>query len=542
MPKSDLTPEQEQWTEKVLKHLQLKNVDEVQPDEIQVERSADKQPNEIARSRARSRRARVLVSKGSAAVHQENVERAAAELQKEISYLSRRYQALATNSKKLDAQARKQLISEEHIELFRVQFEKIGNAFKQFNKNFSGQRHPDAGTLSLLKTLLDKVQYHIVEGKKVLKQGERYADAMIAKEMPAVDAYKDAVEGAFKQRAELVKWGVDTKKFDKAHHIANLPLLRMQKAIADHSYPGLMFVLGKTNGKSEALTKALEDAKGEIEENKTKAQQHLEKTLADAVALHSHVSELEHDPEALAKFAAAFEKIDKATPRGQQALSAGDYQAAIAVLHNNETALFDMQQLWFSNAKSADNGVDEPDMKGKTIPTRRKIENLRNALEQAYDRLPFIKDCLPNAAKYEAECKALKTLLTKAQSDLISGREEEAEEKVLPLRKIRFQLYSLTLKAKQQLEWAEKQLTQLKEEAHSWLDRQEDLKLTSLSDEASKQSYAAYEKEAAIIKGYLQSASDQIENGKAIVAQKNIDEGIQSLKRLAMHVSDIELD
>ncbi|WNZ53877.1 hypothetical protein QT397_00450 (plasmid) [Microbulbifer sp. MKSA007] len=539
MPKSNLTPEQEQWTELVLKHLNLKNVDEVQLDESN---AGHTQPNEVNPGKRAARRARVLVSKDSPAAYQQQAEQAAEQFKAEITQLSNRYQTLANNAQKLDAQARKQLVTKEHIEAFKVQVEKISNTFKQFNKNFSGQQRPDAGTISLLKTLLDKVQYHISEGKKVLQQGCKHADEMIAKEMPAVEAYKNTVEDTYKHRDELVQWGVETAAFDKAHRIANLPLLRMQKAIADHSYPGLKFMLGKIKGKKEGFVKAYEDAKEQIEKNREDAQQRLDKTLADATALNKRSSELEHAPEALAQFTSAFDKVAAATPKGLQALSGGDYQGAIAVVHENESALFDMQQIWFASASTSEDEADGPVEKGKPIPTRKKLENLRNALDQAYERLPFIKDCLPNAHQYEAECKSLKTLLTSAQSDLISGRVEEAEEKVLPLRKIRFQLYSMTHKAKGQLEWVEKQLIQLKDEAKSWLDQHKDLKLISQSDENAKQSFDAYVKEADVVKSHFDNAQGHLENGKAIQAQKSVDEGTNSLKRLISHATDIELD
>ncbi|WP_109315313.1 hypothetical protein [Pseudovibrio ascidiaceicola] len=543
MPKSGLTPEQKKWTDQVLKHLNLKNVDEVQLDETHSDNTEhDKRPNEVNPGQPGARRARVLVSKDSAAAHQEQAARAATEFKAEITQLSNRYQALATNAQKLDAQARKQLVTKEHIDLFKVQIEKISNTFKQFNKNFSGQQRPDAGTISVLKTLLDKVQYHITEGKKVLQQGCEHADAMIAKEMPAVEAYQNTVEDTFKHRDELTQWGVDTTDFDKAHRIANLPLLRMQKAISDHSYQGLKFMLGKIAGKKEAFVKAYDDAQQQIEINKEEVQQQLNKTLADATSLNKRAPELEHSPEALTQFTSAFEKVATSTPKGQQALSTGNYQGATAILHDNEGALFQMQQLWFSNATTADGEADQPIEKGKPIPTRKKIENLRRALEQAYERLPFIKASLPNAHQYEAECKSLKTLLTSAQSDLISGRVEDAEEKVLPLRKIRFQLYSLTHKAKEQVQWVEKQLTQLKDDASSWLDRHKDLKLISQSDENARQSFDAYEKEAENVRNHFDSAAGHIESGKAIQAQKSVDEGMTSLKRLISHASDIELD
>ncbi|KZL22379.1 hypothetical protein [Pseudovibrio sp. WM33] len=543
MPKSDLTPEQEKWTEKLLKHLNLKNVDEVQLEEMQSDTTEhSNRPNEVNPGRPAAWRSRVLVSKDSPAAHQQQAAQAAEQFKAEITQLSNRYQTLATNAQKLDAQARKQLVTKEHIEAFKVQVEKISNTFKQFNKNFSGQQRPDAGTISLLKTLLDKVQYHIGEGKKVLQQGCKHADAMIAKEMPAVEAYQNTVEDTYKHRDELTQWGVDTADFDKAHRIANLPLLRMQKAIADHSYPGLKFMLGKIAGKKEAFVKAYDDAKEQIDRNREDAQQRLDKTLADATALNKRSSELEHTPDKLTQFTASFEKVAAATPKGQQALGRDDYQGATAILHDNEGALFQMQQLWFSNASAADDQTDEPIEKGEPIPTHKKIQNLRRALEQAYERLPFIKASLPNAHQYEAECKSLKTLLTSAQSDLISGKVEDAEEKVLPLRKIRFQLYSLTHKAKEQVEWVERQLVQLQGDAKSWLDRHKDLKLISQSDEDAKQSFNAYEKEAENVKSHFDNAASHIENSKAIQAQKSVDEGMHSLKRLIAHASDIELD
>jgi len=45
-----------------------------------------------------------------------------------------------------------------------------------------------------------------------------------------------------------------------------------------------------------------------------------------------------------------------------------------------------------------------------------------------------------------------------------------------------------------------------------------------------------------VVKGHFDNAQGHLENGKAIQAQKSVDEGTNSLKRLISHATDIELD
>lgn len=514
MPKHGLTPEAEKWAQQMLKHFNLgEPVSGALPNETQLSSS------------------RVRVSRNPL----DHARRQAAEFLRDYEKIKARYASLSTRVKQTCAQTRKFLYSEDLKRSYEAVHSKLHNSLQKLDKNFRSFE-ASAEHLSFLKTWMDKAEYELTEMKKLQQQGRSYAEQQIKAEMAQVFAFQKTVEAAQSEYTSLCRATADLPRLEKILSSAEALLKQLLIAAKEYNLKAVQGLKRWLKGTAAALEKALEGARKETDTLKSHLQDNMSRLSSSLSDIKAALTNQDGSSDPQSDVLAQLATTEKELLVCKEAIQAGDLKAASDRISKCEELLFAAQQHWLQ--KVAD---EETELK-QSQSTLKKIQILENDLTQAYQRSPMIHSCSPHGADFDNVCQTLRSELLQAQADLIAGRAQKAEESILALRKLRFQLYGWRLNAEENLQWVQKQQEQLAQEAKLFSEQLSSLKTYSTSNEAASAGFAAFDKELRAALADLDTSAAYIQKKQAVAARPLLQATGLRLRKLPGLAAMIELD